>query len=186
MSRPALFLDRDGIINVDHGYVVRQEDFDFIEGIFDVVLAANRAGYLVIVVTNQAGIGRGYYTEANFHQITDWMLEQFDLRGAHIEAVYFSPYHPEHGVGEYRRDSDCRKPAPGMLLRAAREHDIDLKHSILVGDKLSDIEAGQRAGVGTLLFYAGEDERMGAITVSRLSEVIRYLDTTWPRQNEFY
>ena len=178
MSRPALFLDRDGIINVDHGYVVRQEDFDFIEGIFDVVLAANRAGYLVIVVTNQAGIGRGYYTEANFHQITDWMLEQFDLRGAHIEAVYFSPYHPEHGVGEYRRDSDCRKPAPGMLLRAAREHDIDLKHSILVGDKLSDIEAGQRAGVGTLLFYAGEDERMDAITVSRLSEVIRYLDMT--------
>lgn len=182
MSRPALFLDRDGVINVDHGYVSRPEDFDFIEGIFDVVLAANRAGYLVIVVTNQAGIGRGYYTEEDFHQITDWMRKQFALRGAHIEAVYFCPYHPEHGVGEYRQDSNCRKPAPGMLLQAAREHDIDLTHSVIVGDKPSDIRAGQRAGVGTLLFFGGVDVPAGSISVNQLNEVTGYLDMTRPRQ----
>jgi D-glycero-D-manno-heptose 1,7-bisphosphate phosphatase len=133
------------------------------------------------VVTNQAGIGRGYYTEADFHLLTDWMCEQFAKQGAHIDGVYYCPFHPEYGVGEYLKDSDCRKPAPGMLLQAAREHDIDLKHSVLVGDKPSDIEAGQRAGVGTLLSFGGEGGAADGIPVSRLDDVIGYLDMTRPR-----
>lgn len=178
MSRPALFLDRDGVINLDHGYVSQPENFDFLDDIFAVVAAANRAGWLTVVVTNQAGIGRGYYTEADFHRLTEWMQARFLERGARIDAVYFSPYHPEHGIGEYLKDSDCRKPAPGMLLRAAREHDIDLARSVLVGDKLSDIEAGRRAGVGTLLHFDVGAERTGSLvagTIIRLDQVLPFL-----------
>lgn len=175
MSRPALFLDRDGVINVDHGYVSKPEQFDFIEGIFDLVVAANRAGYLTIVVTNQAGIGRGYYTEADFHRLTDWMCSQFAMRGAQIDAVYYCPSHPEYGIGKYRKDDDCRKPAPGMLLQAQNELDIDLKRSVLVGDKLSDIQAGKRAGVGILIYYGDESGAVSNIRISRLSQVVPYL-----------
>jgi D-glycero-D-manno-heptose 1,7-bisphosphate phosphatase len=177
MSQVALFLDRDGVINADHGYVVKPEDFDFFDEIFEVVAAANRTGYLTIVVTNQAGIGRGYYSESDFHRLTEWMCQQFSKRGVHIDEVYFCPFHPEHGVGNYRQDSECRKPAPGMLLQAAKEYDIDLKRSVLVGDKPSDIEAGQKAGVGTLLYYGEGNEIEDAIQINRLSQIVSFLVT---------
>lgn len=145
---PALFLDRDGVINRDHGYVHRVADFEFIEGIFDLGRAATSAGFKLIVVTNQAGIGRGYYTPEQFLELSDWMRSQFSAEGVEITDVYFCPHHPEHGVGIYRRECSCRKPNPGMLLRAAEEHGLDLNRSILVGDTASDIEAAVRAGVG--------------------------------------
>ena len=94
MKKPALFLDRDGVINLDHGYVHTPEEFEFVDGIFEVVATANRAGYLVVVVTNQAGIGRGYYSETQFHALTDWMKASFAEHGGQIDAVYFCPYHP--------------------------------------------------------------------------------------------
>jgi len=156
MIRAALFLDRDGVINVDHGYVFRQENFHFVEGIFELVAAAHQAGYLVVVVTNQAGIGRGYYSAADFHALSDWMRVRFVEHGGDIDAVYFCPFHPEHGVGKYQRESDCRKPAPGMLLQASMELDIDLSRSVLIGDKESDIQAGMAAGVGLNLLYSQE------------------------------
>ena len=175
MKRPALFLDRDGVINVDHGYVHTPEDFVFIEGIFDLVSTANRLGYLVIVITNQAGIGRGYYTEDDFHRIMQWMNMCFEARDGHIHAVYFCPYHPEYGLGIYRKSSIYRKPAPGMILQARNEHDIDLSLSILIGDKATDIEAGEAAGVGTLLHFSPtnscHDNR-----IECLSDAIPYLD----------
>ena len=130
--RPALFLDRDGVINVDHAYVHHPKDFQFIEGVFELVAAANKAGYLVVVVTNQAGIGRGYYTEADFHALTEWMHEQFALHNARIDAVYFCPFHPEHGIGRYKRNADCRKPKPGMVLQAADEQKIELSRSLRI------------------------------------------------------
>jgi D-glycero-D-manno-heptose 1,7-bisphosphate phosphatase len=173
MSRPALFLDRDGVINVDHGYVCKPEYFEFIDGIFELVSAANAAGYLVIVITNQAGIGRGHYSEQEFHRLTDWMKAQFALRGARIDAVYFCPFHPEHGVGEYRRESDCRKPGPGMVLQAQKEHDVDLGRSILVGDKPSDMQAGRTAGVGSLLYLGETNVAEGAIPITRLDQALR-------------
>jgi D-glycero-D-manno-heptose 1,7-bisphosphate phosphatase len=168
MKRPALFLDRDGVINIDYGYVHRDEDFQFIDGIFDLVNAANQSGYLVVVVTNQAGIGRGYYTEEDFFELTEWMCEQFALYDAKIDAVYFCPYHPEYGLGKYRRESKHRKPGPGMLLDAARDLNIDLTRSIIVGDKASDLEAGHRAGVGTLLC-------LGCTPSGGIGESIKYL-----------
>ncbi len=155
----ALFLDRDGVINRDHGYVSRVEDFEFIEGIFDTARAARDAGYLLIVVTNQAGIARGYYTESQFMQLSEWMRKRFAEQGATIAGVYFCPHHPEHGIGAYLRDCPCRKPNPGMLLRAAEDHDLDLGRSILVGDMNTDILAGQRAGVGINILFGSEEQK---------------------------
>jgi D-glycero-D-manno-heptose 1,7-bisphosphate phosphatase len=156
--RRALFLDRDGVINVDHAYVHKQESFEFIEGIFELTRMARELGYLVFVVTNQAGIGRGYYSEEDFLVLTDWMKVQFAARGAAIDAVYFCPYHPQHGVGSYRRESSMRKPAPGMLLQARDEFEIDMAHSVMVGDKRTDMLAGAAAGVGTLIWLNPDED----------------------------
>lgn len=149
----ALFLDRDGVINVDYGYVGRQEDFHFVDGIFDLCRAAKLHGYRLFVITNQAGIGRGYYSEQDFQRLTSWMCDVFRAEGTEIDKVYFCPDHPEHGIGEYRKESGFRKPNPGMILQAAREFELDLPGSILLGDKESDIAAGRAAGVGVNLLY---------------------------------
>jgi D-glycero-D-manno-heptose 1,7-bisphosphate phosphatase len=175
MRSKALFLDRDGVINIDHGYVHKPEDFEFVPGIFDLVRVAKTKGYKVIVVTNQAGIGRGYYTEEQFQALTNWMRNQFELNGGCIDAVYFCPFHPEHGVGDYRRESDCRKPAPGMLLQAQKEHDIYLQASIFVGDKPSDMAAGEAAGVGTLLYLNGEPLGSNVRQILTLAEALSYV-----------
>ena len=145
MSRAALFLDRDGVINIDLGYVHKPDNFHFIDGIFDLVNAANQKGYLVIIVTNQAGIGRGYYSEKEFNLLTDWMRNKFKINYGRIDAVYFCPFHPEYGIGSYKKESNYRKPAPGMFLKARNDFDIDFTKSILIGDKISDIKAGIEA-----------------------------------------
>jgi len=149
--RAALFLDRDGVINVDHGYVCSPERTEFVDGIFELVAAANQRGLAVVVVTNQAGIARGYYTEQDFHRYMAWVREQFRLHDARLDAVYHCPHHPTAGVGEYLRACECRKPAPGMLLAARRELGLDLGDSLLVGDTPTDIAAGTAAGVGRSL-----------------------------------
>jgi D-glycero-D-manno-heptose 1,7-bisphosphate phosphatase len=178
-ERPALFLDRDGVINVDHGYVSRPEDFEPIEGIFDLCREAQRQGYLIIVITNQAGIGRGYYSESDFEALTAWMIGRFEEEGIAIGGIYHCPFHPEHGVGRYKADSACRKPNPGMILQAAAEHGIDLASSVLVGDKPSDIQAGISAGVARLFLYLapgkGGEIPMNAVVVDDLAEVGRAL-----------
>jgi D-glycero-D-manno-heptose 1,7-bisphosphate phosphatase len=160
----ALFLDRDGVINVEQGYVHRRDEFRFQKGIFELCRAAQGLGYLLVVVTNQAGIARGYYTESEFLALTEWMVRRFAEEGVHIARVYHCPYHPVHGVGRYRHDSPDRKPKPGMLYRAQRDLNVDLTASVLVGDKLSDIAAAGAAGVGTkiLLRPAGAEGVEGA------------------------
>lgn len=150
-TRRALFLDKDGVINVDHGYVCTPERTAFIGGIFDLCRATTRLDFLNIVITNQAGIARGYYTEQQFLAYMDWMRGEFSVRGARLDAVYYCPHHPEHGDGEYLRDCDCRKPKPGLILAAQRDWDIELSHSLLLGDSASDFAAGAAAGVGHCL-----------------------------------
>jgi D-glycero-D-manno-heptose 1,7-bisphosphate phosphatase len=147
-GRRALFLDRDGVINVDRGYVCTPERTEFIDGIFGLCRAAQQADRLLVVITNQAGIGRGYYTEQQFLEYMDWMRAVFRQHGAPLDAVYYCPHHPTEGVGEYRRECECRKPAPGMILHAQRDLGLDLARSMLVGDKDSDVAAGCAAGVG--------------------------------------
>ncbi|MBV8938691.1 MAG: HAD family hydrolase [Alphaproteobacteria bacterium] len=144
----ALFLDRDGVINLDTGYPSAREEIVFLEHIFSLCRAAKEQGYLLLVVTNQAGIARGYYTEEDFEALMQWMQEQFTAQGCALDGWYYCPHHPEFGVGEYRTACECRKPKPGMLLTAAKEWDIDMRRSILIGDKASDINAANAAGVG--------------------------------------
>lgn len=154
---PALFLDRDGVINVDRGYVSRVEDFEFLPGIFELVRFAGRElGWPAVVVSNQSGIGRGYFDEAAYRALTDWMCERFRAEGAPIARVYHCPYHPSHGIGAYRVDHDWRKPKPGMILQAAADLNLDLPKSALIGDRLDDMEAAAAAGVPLRIRIAGE------------------------------
>lgn len=148
MNSKAVFLDRDGVINVDRSYVYKVEDFEFIQDIFDFCRHAKTLGYKLIVVTNQSGIGRGYYSEDDFSKLTDWMKQQFVVNQCEIDAVYFCPYHPEKALPPYLKDSDWRKPAPGMLLQAIKDFDLDAKQSIMIGDRETDMQAAQAAGVG--------------------------------------
>lgn len=150
----ALFLDRDGVINEDRRYVHRIEDFHFTDGIFDICRAAINAGMAIIVVTNQAGIGRGLFTEQQFHVLTNWMNARFADQGVTIDQVYYCPHHPLYGTGHYKLDCLCRKPNPGMILRARDEHGICLRNSVLVGDKEWDIMAAKAAGIGATVLIS--------------------------------
>lgn len=151
MTNKALFLDRDGVINVDKHYVYRVEDCEFIEGIFDLCRKAKQDGYLVIVVTNQAGIAKGKYTEEDYFKFRDYVHAEFVKQGCPIDAEYYCPYHTDAVIEKYCKDSEDRKPNPGMILKAQKDFDIDLSQSILIGDKETDIEAGKRANVGKLI-----------------------------------
>jgi D-glycero-D-manno-heptose 1,7-bisphosphate phosphatase len=141
-----LFLDRDGVINEDRGYVYKIEEFVFREGIFDLCREYISKGFIIIIVTNQSGICHEYYTEEDFHKLTNWMKERFLEESIVITDVFFCPYHPD-GVGKYKKESIYRKPNPGMILDEASKYNIDLKNSVLIGDKETDIEAGKTAGV---------------------------------------
>ncbi len=141
--RKALFLDRDGVINIDHGYVSRVEDFEFVPGVLTFIKTAQEKGYLPIVVTNQSGIGRGYYDEADFWRLSGYMIERMQEEGIKMdkEQIFFCPHRPDEGC-------NCRKPKPGMLLSAKARFDIDMAQSVMIGDKESDMEAAKQAGVG--------------------------------------
>ncbi|MCX6333134.1 MAG: HAD family hydrolase [Bacteroidia bacterium] len=138
----ALFIDRDGVINIDKVHVFRRKDFEFTEGIFKLCRKYTEAGFLIIVITNQAGIAKGLYSEEDFRKLTRWMNIQFEKNGIKISEVYHCPHHP--GI---TGPCECRKPNPGMILQAVKDFDLDLCQCILVGDKESDLEAGRRAGI---------------------------------------
>ena len=152
--RPAAFLDRDGVINVDHGYVCKREDFEFVPGVLEGARRLHRLGYALVVVTNQSGIGRGLYTEDDFRSLTQWMVQSFAAAGAPLAGVYFCPHHSTEAVGAYRLDCQCRKPAPGMLIKAAEELGLDLAASVMFGDCASDLQAAMAAGVARRILLA--------------------------------
>lgn len=179
-GRPALFVDRDGVINVDSGYVHRKDQFELVPGIIELCRSARSIDLPVIVVTNQAGIGRGFFTEREFVELTDWMKEQFSLWGAPLFDVYYCPTHPEYGIGEHRRESADRKPNPGMFLRAVQDHAIDLERSVMVGDRASDLVAASKAGIGVRILlrsaqYPDESTQEATHVISALEEAIPLL-----------
>ena len=153
--RRALFLDRDGVINIDHGYVHAPAQIEWLDGIFDLCRAAHAASYLPIVVTNQAGIARGYFGRDQFLALTAWMHARFREQGAPLLATYYCPHHPTAGIGPLLADCGCRKPRPGMLLDAAAQFDLQLADSLLLGDKQSDLQAADAAGVGRARLFEG-------------------------------
>jgi D-glycero-D-manno-heptose 1,7-bisphosphate phosphatase len=162
----AVFLDRDGTINVERDYLHRSEDFAFIPGAPAAIRLLREAGYRIVVVTNQSGIARGYYDEAALHRLHRHMDELLAREGAAVDAWYHCPHHPDGAVDRYRAVCDCRKPLPGMLLQAAADLQIELSASYIIGDKLADVEAGLAAGCRPVLVKTGygtaEEARVGS------------------------
>ena len=168
----ALFLDRDGVINKEINYLHKIDDFEFIDGIFELCKYYQSLGYLIFVVTNQSGIVRGYYDENDFKILTTWITEQFLINNIKIQKVYHCPHH-ESISGK----CECRKPSPGMLYLARDEFNIDLKNSIMIGDKERDIEAGLNAGLNETYFY---DESQ-TIKESKATKIVNKLVNIWKK-----
>lgn len=158
MSAHALFLDRDGVINEEVGYLHRAEDVRWVEGIVPLCRTAQELGYKLVVVTNQSGIARGLYTTEVFEELMAWMRSELARNGVTLDAVYHCPYHPKHGVGEWKREHEDRKPGPGMLLRAARDLGLNLAQSVMVGDRCSDLGAAKAAGLRQAFLLRGTEE----------------------------
>ena len=169
MSKHALFLDRDGVINVDRGYVHQPDQFEFVPGIFELCrFWTNHVRGPIVVVTNQSGIGRGYFDEAAYTKLTRWMCDRFAEQGTSISRVYHCPYHPLDGIGEYRCDHPWRKPNPGMILRASSELGLNLARSAILGDSVKDIEAGAAAGIGLRILLGSRGAGRGTASPSHI------------------
>jgi D-glycero-D-manno-heptose 1,7-bisphosphate phosphatase len=152
MKRPAIFFDRDGVLNEDSGYVFEARKLKWIDGAHAAVKAANDAGYFVFVITNQSGVARGFYEESHVEALHAWMSDDLARTGARIDAFEYCPFHPEAPIERYRQASNRRKPAPGMITDLLKRFPVDVSRSILIGDKPSDIEAAQAAGIKGYLF----------------------------------
>lgn len=178
MPERALFLDRDGVVNEEIGYLYRIKDARFVDGIFSLCRTAARLGYRLIVVTNQAGIARGLYTEDDYQTLMAWMRTELRSEGVELDAVYHCPYHPEHGIGEYRREHEDRKPGIGMLRRGMKEFDISLEDSVMVGDRCTDVAAANSAGLRQMFLIGHTEKALCAgefIHVESLAAVERWL-----------
>jgi D-glycero-D-manno-heptose 1,7-bisphosphate phosphatase len=169
-SGRALLLDRDGVINEDINYLHRKEDFKFIPGIFDLCRTAAEHNFMLIIITNQSGIARGYYSENDFMKLTEWMFSKFAERGIKLTKLYACPHLATADLPEYRLDCPARKPNPGMLLKAQAEFNLDLPECVLIGDKVSDMEAGIRAGIGRL-FLLDNNQYPAALPYSEITKV---------------
>jgi D-glycero-D-manno-heptose 1,7-bisphosphate phosphatase len=172
----ALFLDRDGVINVEIDYLYKIEDFVFIDGIFELCKYYQNLGYMIFVVTNQSGIARGYYTETDFETISKWMLNKFNLQGIHVTDIYHCPHHPKISGA-----CSCRKPKAGMFLQAAKEYQVDLTQSIMVGDKERDIEAALNAGLHETYFF----DESRSVTISKATKIVTKLEEIWKKNADF-
>ena len=162
----ALFLDRDGVINVEKNYLYKIEDFEFIDGIFDLCKYYEKLGFIIVVVTNQSGIARGFYTEDDFEILTSWMIDEFLKKDVVISKVYHCPHHTK-----ISGECSCRKPNPGMLLQASKDLDINLSESIIVGDKERDIEAGIAAGLNSTFLF----DESNSVKISKANKIISKL-----------
>ncbi|MDD5211774.1 MAG: D-glycero-beta-D-manno-heptose 1,7-bisphosphate 7-phosphatase [Sulfuricurvum sp.] len=158
----ALFLDRDGVVNVEKNYLYKIDDFELMDGILDVCRFYENQGYIIIIVTNQSGISRGFYKENDFKHLSEWMIDHFKSLGVTITHIYHCPHHETIDGA-----CDCRKPEPGMFLAAQRDFDIDMENSVMIGDNERDIEAAMRAGVTTNILLSHDAMQSNANKIVR-------------------
>ncbi|MBC7002861.1 D-glycero-beta-D-manno-heptose 1,7-bisphosphate 7-phosphatase [Photobacterium sp. BZF1] len=181
MAKPAVFIDRDGVINIDHGYVHTTDDFEYVEGVFEACKKLKAMGYMLVLVTNQSGIARGMYTEDEFLTLTEWMDWNFVDNGVEFDGIYYCPHHPTEGKGDYLQDCKCRKPKPGMFISARDFLKIDMAGSVMIGDKADDIKAAAAAEVGTkILVRTGkpvtdEGEQLADVVLDSVVDVPAWL-----------
>ncbi|MDY0052793.1 MAG: D-glycero-beta-D-manno-heptose 1,7-bisphosphate 7-phosphatase [Aliarcobacter sp.] len=174
LLKKIIFLDRDGVINHDHGYVVDIKKFEFIDGVFDACNYFSKLGYELIVITNQSGIARKYFTEKDFLNLTKWMKEEFKNNGINILEVYYCPHGPEDNC-------ECRKPNIGMITQANNDFDIDLQKSWLIGDKISDIQTGLNANIKNNILIKSsynnkdKDEKIASYTANSLIDAVNII-----------
>ncbi|MFD0966551.1 D-glycero-beta-D-manno-heptose 1,7-bisphosphate 7-phosphatase [Seminibacterium arietis] len=189
--KKAIFLDRDGTLNIDYGYVHEIDQFHFIEGSIEALKKLKELGYLLVLVTNQSGIARGYFSEDEFLKLTEWMDWSLADRGVDLDGIYYCPHHP-NGHGKYSKNCDCRKPESGMLLQAIKELEIDPEQSFMVGDKIEDLQAGLNAKVRyNILVKTGKpiDDKSKALayriidSIADLPNLIKELNTHSIDQN---
>jgi D,D-heptose 1,7-bisphosphate phosphatase len=157
--RKCVFLDRDGNINIEKDYLYKVDDFEFEPGALEAIKIFKELGYLVVVVTNQSGVARGYYTEEDVQILHSFLQKKSLEAGGGVDAFYYCPHHPEKGLGDYNKKCDCRKPGPGMFLEAKQDLDIDFNKSLVVGDKLSDVNAGENLGMRGILVRTGHGKK---------------------------
>ncbi|MGL6023095.1 MAG: D-glycero-beta-D-manno-heptose 1,7-bisphosphate 7-phosphatase [Cetobacterium sp.] len=179
--KKVIFLDRDGTINIEKDYLHKIEDFEFEVGSLEALKIFKELKYDVIVVTNQSGIARGYYSEEQLIKLNEFMVEKIKEAGGDILECFFCPHHPEKGIGEYKKECNCRKPNPGMLNKAIEKHHITKENSYMVGDKISDIKAGENIGIKPVLVKTGygkktlEKNIINAPVFENLFEFAKYL-----------
>lgn len=161
----AIFLDRDGVINLDHSYIYKKEDFEFCDGIFETLQYLSSLGYTFFIVTNQSGIGRGYYSEEDFQKLTSWMIDEFARKDIKITKVYHCPHSPDENC-------ECRKPKIGMFKKAQKEFHIDMKSSWMIGDKQSDIQAGKNSGIPNTIFINSSTCKEASYSVKSILDII--------------
>lgn len=177
---PAVFFDRDGVLNVDHGYVHKPDEFQWIDGAREGIAALKSLGYLVFVFTNQSGVARGYYEEQDVRALHEWMQQQLAKIGGHIDAFAYCPHHPKSGRAPYLQECGCRKPAPGMLERLLAEWPVDRDRSFVVGDKDSDLQAGAAVGLPGILFQGGRLDDAIRAQLARMGVVLPPLPPSPP------
>lgn len=167
MSKPAIFFDRDGVLNVDVGYLCKIEDFKWIDGAIETIKYFNDKGYYVFVITNQSGVARGYYREDDIHKLHQWMNEDLYKYSAHIDEFFYCPHHIKGVIPEYSFDCECRKPKIGMIKQALEKYDINIEKSLLIGDKDSDIECAKNVGINSIKFNG---EKLNFIELMKVGE----------------
>jgi len=173
-----VFLDRDGTINVDKAYLYQVEDFEYMPDVIEGLKELQTAGFLLIIVTNQSGIGRGFYTEEDYRKLDRWMKEDLEKKGVHIAASYYCPHHPQAMITKYRMECDCRKPCTGMFIKAIADWNIDLSESYAIGDHLRDVAICQNTACRGIVIEAkhkDENELYNVIRVSRFAEAVEYI-----------
>lgn len=167
-----IFLDRDGTINEEVNYLHKPGDLRILPGVPEAIKTLRDGGFKIVVVTNQAGVARGYYSCRDVDLLHEYLNQQLEKSGAWIDRFYYCPHHPVHGIGEYKQACHCRKPETGMFEQAGQEYDVDKEHSYMIGDKLLDVEAGNRYGVHGILVGTGYGRQIHQEQLEKQEDVI--------------